>query len=142
MCSIRGNNTLSMAKALAKLQLPFCCLPLGGGSVRNLRAEQITLNNILVEWDHASSIPRRGYRIRVPSQEAGDVEVDRAITSFTTTIATGGAGRYAIVVWPASSHFVPIPLTIWVTLKGEKWCLFGFECNVLVILTWECCHTP
>ena len=99
-----------------KIAIAFCCLPLGGGSVRNLRAEQITLNGILVEWDHASSIPSMGYRIRVLPQE---IEEGVDITSITITIATG-AGWYEIIVWPVSYHFASIPLSMWVTLRGEK----------------------
>ena len=110
---------MSMANNLCPIA--FLLLPLGGGSVRNLRAEQITLNDILVEWNHASFIPSRGYRIRVLSQE---IEEGVNITSITITIGTG-VGRYEIVVWPVSSHFASIPLAIWVTLKGEKWVHLG-----------------
>ena len=71
---------------------------------------------MLVEWDHASSIPSRGYRIRVPSQE---IDEGVELTFFPITIATG-FGRYEIVVWPVSSHFASIPVAINVTLRGEN----------------------
>ena len=99
--------------------LNFCSLPLGGGNVRNIRLQQTGLYDLLVEWDHAQFIPRRGYKIRVAPSQGVDEGVDMFTTSFTITITTG-VGTKNITVWPLSDHFASYPVTKMVKFRGEK----------------------
>ena len=94
---------------------PKCSLFLGGGSVRNVGSNQTSPTDMIIFWDHAASIPPRGYRIAVPSLRIWATNVKS--TSFMISKAT--VGKHIVEIQPHSIHYLSVKVTYVAILKGE-----------------------
>lgn len=88
---------------------------LGGGVVRNVRADQTSINEVRISWDPPVFVPPRGYNFRSDSLE---IDVNISATSFNFSTMTPGYST--VKIQPLSYHYPGVTVTHTFLLQGER----------------------
>jgi hypothetical protein len=91
-----------------------------GGTVEQLRAEQTSLNEVLITWDPPTHLPARGYQfIQLIEANTIDVVLSRTARSHTITLESGIVD-VSVLIRPISDHYPSTAKSVVIRVRGES----------------------